>query len=315
MRNGARWLAEAVGSVLADSGAWDEILVIDDGSTDFPERFLPSDPRVRRIVQPPLGIVAALERGRAEAKGRYLARMDADDHSLPGRLDAQLRLLEVDAGLGAVGGGALLRDALGSGMQRYVDWLNQIVDPMQELLVESPLSHPAVTMRAQAVAAVGGYRSGAFPEDYDLWLRLVAGGWRLGAVPEPVVRLRDRPDRLTRTDPRYSVQAFQHLKMEFLAKRLPRRVLLWGAGKAGRPWSRWLREQGAELVGVLDIQAGRGPVERQGAPVLPIEMLESLDFDLLLVAVGAAGARAEIRARIATLRPELVEGRDWYALC
>ena len=267
------------------------------------------------IVQPPLGIVAALERGRSEAKGRYLARMDADDLSLPGRLAAQLRLLEADSRLGAVGGGVLLRDALGSGMQRYVDWLNQIVDPMQELLVESPLSHPAATLRAEAVAAVGGYHNGDFPEDYDLWLRLVAGGWRLGAVPERVVLLRDRPDRLTRTDPRYSAHAFQRLKMEFLAKRLPRRVLLWGAGKAGRPWGRWLRAQGVELLGVLDIQAGRGPTERQGVPVVPIEMLEKLDFDLLLVAVGAAGARAEIRSRIATLRPELVEGRDWYALC
>ena len=89
-----------------------------------------------------------------------------------------------------------------AGMQRYADWVNSLntgADIDRELLVESPLVHPAATMRVEAVRAIGGYRSGPFPEDYDLWLRLRRAGWRLARVPEVLVHMSDHNGRLTRT--------------------------------------------------------------------------------------------------------------------
>ncbi len=317
VRDGEPWLGAALTSALDQCGHEDEVVVVDDGSVRDPGSLLPDDRRVVLLRQGPLGIAAALERGRAVCQGRWIARLDADDRALPGRLDAQLPRLEAEPDLAAIGGRARLfvdEGEVPEGMARYVAWVNGLRDPHPELLVESPLFHPAVTLRASALDAVGGWRSGDLPEDYDLWLRLAAAGWRLANVDQEVVELRDRPDRLTRTDPRYRREAFRRVKQEHLAATVlarSRTVALWGGGRTARPWLRWLRAQGHRVVAVLDIAPG---TERQGVPVRPPEALADLDVDLLLVAVGARGARPLIRARIARLRPGWTEGRDWWAV-
>lgn len=316
VRDGRRWLSEAVSSALGELGAHDEIVVVDDGSSDGSGDVLPAHPRIRLLRQPPRGIAAALEHGRRHARGRWLARIDADDRVLPGRIAAQLQILQADPGCAVVGGRArLVADAgeVPAGMRHYVDWVNGLDDLDAALFVESPLFHPATTLRAAAVAEVGGWREGDLPEDYDLWLRLSAAGWRLRAVPDEVVVIRDRPSRLTRTDPRYRRAAFRDLKMNHLAAHvLPAgcRLVIWGAGREGRPWLRWARACGYEVPLVVDLREGI----RQGLPVRRDEALRTVAFDHLLVAVGARGARALIRGRLAELRPELVEGRDWWAV-
>ena len=174
--------------------------------------------------------------------------------------------------------------------------------------------HPATTLRASAVAAIGGYRAGPFPEDYDLFLRLASAGFELHNLRQDVLAWRDRPGRLTRTDPRYARPAFLPLKQAFLAAgplATRRRVVVWGAHKAGRPWIRWLVEGGHDVPFVLDLAPF---TSRRGRPVLRPEALAGAELDVLLVAVGARGAREEIRGRIAEMRPELVEGKDWFAV-
>jgi len=315
VRDGARWLGAAVASALAECGPGDEVIVVDDGSRDDPGAALPADPRLRLIRQPPLGIAPALERGRLEARGALLARLDADDVALPGRIAAQREALK-DPRLAAVGGRArMIRDdgTVPTGMQAYVDWVNGLGDLHAALLVESPLFHPAVTLRASAVGAVGGWRDGDFPEDYDLWLRLAGAGWGLANVKREVVTLRDRDDRLTRADPRYRRAAFTALKRDWAAAHwLPAgaRVCVWGAGKGGKPWIRDLLARGYE-VSVVDIRHGG---TRQGLPILPTEAVADLDVDYLIAAVGARGARAIIRERIAALRPGWIEGAHWRAV-
>ena len=315
VRDGARWLGAAAASALAECGPGDEVIVVDDGSADDPGGVLPRDPRLRLIRQPPLGIAPALERGRAEARGGLLARLDADDVALPGRVAAQREALR-DPGLAAVGGRARMHRDDGpvpGGMQAYVDWVNGLEDLRAALLIESPLFHPAVTLRASAVAAVGGWRDGDFPEDYDLWLRLAGAGWGLANVPREVVALRDRDDRLTRADPRYRRAAFTALKLDWAAAHwLPAgaRVCVWGAGKGGKPWIRDLLARGY-TVSVVDIRHGG---VRQGLPILPTEAVADIDVDYLIVAVGARGARAVIRERLARLRPAWREGHEWRAV-
>jgi len=318
VRDGSRTLRQAVESALDDSLPMDEIVVVDDGSIDHPERVLPCDSRLRVIKQSKKGIVAALERGRGAAKREYIARLDADDVVLPGRLQAQLDALVADPHLAAVGGQALIEPLdgpLAEGMVRYVEWVNGLEDLHREILVESPLFHPAVTMRASALEDVGGYRSGDLPEDYDLWLRLVANGWRIRNVAQPVVRIRDRPDRLTRTDARYRRAAFRGCKMEWLGQHWkdgPLEIAVWGGGRCGRHWTRWVEERGHTLALVVDpFQVGK---TRLGHRVQAPDALQRIPVDRLIVAVGARGAREEIRAALASLQPEWVEGHHWFAV-
>lgn len=317
VRNGSRWLGSAVRSALDECTASDEVIVVDDGSTDDPGSVCPADHRLRLIHQSPLGIAAALENGRKRCRNTFIARLDADDVALSGRIEAQTKLLNAHPEVAVVGGSAsMIRDdgEVPEGMVRYVDWVNGLVDIHRELLVESPLFHPAVLMRTEAVQAVGGYREGQIPEDYDLWLRLVSAGYRLSAVPQTVVQLRDRADRLTRTDPRYSAEAFERVKREWLVAgplKSPTRVALWGAGKTGKRWLRWLLAEGHTVPAVVDVHHR---TERQGVPVSGASVLPDLDVDLMLVAVGARGAREIIRGEIKKWRPDWTEGRDWWAL-
>tara|TARA_Y100000588_G_scaffold111730_1_gene122584 strand:+ start:496 stop:1515 length:1020 start_codon:yes stop_codon:yes gene_type:complete len=317
VRNGGSWLAESVASALTECGNEDEVVLVDDGSVDGAVEALPPHPKLRTLYQTKQGLVAALEHGRRECRGQYIARLDADDIALPGRLGHQIAALDTDSNLAAVGGRATLftdRGPVPKGMQHYIDWINNLDDPHREILVESPLLHPAVTFRADQVEQAGGYRSGEMPEDYDLWLRLVATGLRIANVPHEVVSIRDHSSRLTRTDSRYSRSAFDNCRRDFLQATIltePRKVVLWAGIRGGRPWLRWLQSGGHQIIAVIDI---RNSTIRSGIPVLPPAALPDLDLDMLLVAVGARGARDQIRHELAVLRPDLVEGQNWWAL-
>ena len=127
--------------------------------------------------------------------------------------------------------------------------------------------------------------------------------------------MHDRPERLTRTDPRYHPDAFRQLKQAWLSQgplAQARTVAVWGAGKAGGPWIQWLQARGHHVPGVIDV--GRRQSRHQ-VPVHPPPALRHLTCDVLLVAVGARGARPIIRRAIADLKPHWIEGRDWWAVC
>jgi glycosyltransferase involved in cell wall biosynthesis len=194
VRNGARYLGLAAGSILAQTFSDLELLVVDDGSEDATPailaRMAQADPRVRVLSGPPLGLVAALNRGLHAAASSFIARMDADDVAWPDRLARQMALLTSEADVVAVGTGWRVVDA--DGTARRVVRPPASPDAIRAALRRSnPIAHPTVLMRREAVLAVGGYRA-AFrqAQDLDLWLRL-AEHHDLRNVPEPLLDLRE----------------------------------------------------------------------------------------------------------------------------
>jgi hypothetical protein len=188
VRDAAPYLADAVESVLAQTETDLELVAVDDGSTDdspaMLERFAQADARVRVFRQPPSGLAAALNRGVAEARAPYLARMDADDVALPHRLERQLGLLDARRDVGVVGSAFRF---LGPG-GRVVAYPTRDADIRRALAEYNCIAHPTATIRADALRDVGGYRL-ANAEDYDLWLRL-AERWRLANLAEPLLLYR-----------------------------------------------------------------------------------------------------------------------------
>jgi glycosyltransferase involved in cell wall biosynthesis len=192
VRNGARWLREAVDSVLDQQFRDLELIIIDDGSEDDTVGLLDQcarDDRVRVLHQPPRGIVAALNLGIAEARAPYLARLDADDVARPDRLALQLAFMEGHGHVNLVGSAAQLIDERGAVIGRIAP----PIDPgklARHLRRGNPIVHSSVMMRADKVRRSGGYRK-AFgaAEDYDLWLRLAENGG-IANLPERLVSLR-----------------------------------------------------------------------------------------------------------------------------
>ena len=321
VRNAAATLPDAIDSILAQRFGDLELVVVDDGSSDDSAELVTSrgDPRIRLV---PLvgasGLVAALNRGIEEARGPLLARMDGDDTAHPERIGLQVARFQASADLAVCDSRVeVFRDdgPTGGGYKAYQRWLDTIHthdDFERECLVENPVAHPAVMVRTELLRSLRGYREGPFPEDYDMWLRCLRAGARFHKIRDRLVRWRDHSARATRVDPRYARSAFFPLKWDHLRRvRLTDRpsVAVWGAGPTARPWLRELKRGEYEMIAVFDIDPVKIGRHRQGVPIRHVGDLESVTFDLLLIAVGARGARDLIRAHLA--ETPLVEVRDF----
>lgn len=311
MRDGGAHLREAVASLETQTDGDFEVLAVDDGSTDETSEVLAgwarADARVRVLRQEPRGIVAALERARADARGRWLARMDADDVCEPERFALQRALMEADPTLAGCGTHVRYfpRSAVRGGARRYEAWLNATSEPEEvhrEVFVECPLAHPTFFLAADAVARVGGYRARGWPEDYDLLLRLWGAGGRLAKVPRVLLRWREGARRLHRAAPVYAPEAFTRCKVHHLRRTLladGRPVAVWGAGPVGKSFARALFAEGVALRAFVEVDPRKIGQEIHGAPVLDTEGGLGLAGTLHLAAVGQPGARATLRATLA----------------
>jgi len=309
-RDAAATIRAAAVSILRQTCRDLRLVAVDDGSSDgtaaILSRLADRDRRVLLVRGPGEGIAGALNRGLTRCDAEVVVRMDADDVAHPRRIEIQLAALAADPSLAAVGSRVRLfpRREVAGGMARYAAWLNGLVTPdlvARDLLVEAPLVHPAAAIRRRALEEAGGWRDGDFPEDYDLWLRLVAAGHRLSNVPETLLDWRESTGRLTRTDGRYGLTRHLALKAAWLAGGPladRREVALWGAGQTGRAFARALAVHGVAAVLFLEVDAKKIGRAISGAPVHSYEEVERARGLPLLVAVGAPGARDLIRAEL-----------------
>jgi hypothetical protein len=230
--------------------------------------------------------------------------MDADDVARPTRLERQLELMESTPALTGCGCGVeyFPEDRVRAGARRYERWINAAVTPdqiEQALFVECPIPHPTFFLRADRVAAVGGYRDPGWPEDYDLVLRLWMAGGRFGKVPEPLLRWREGATRLSRRHPRYAPDAFRRCKADYLSRTFlaeGRTAVIWGAGPVGKGLSRALATAGSRIEAFVDVDPRKVGQEIHGVPVLAPREALLRKGPLHLAAVGKGRGRAAIRA-------------------
>lgn len=317
-------LPTAVRSVLGELADTDELIIVDDQSTDrsraVAEQFAVKDPRVRVINGPGDGIASALNAGLSACRGKYVARMDADDESLEGRIRKSVAALEADGWLAAVGTQVeIFREdqPVSPNMQAYASWLNSL-DTHERVFhdryVESPLCHPSTTIRREALIDAGSYLEGPFPEDYALWLELLRRGHRLMNLPTVLFRWRDHDARATRVDERYQQKRHIELKALYLAQEP---VLssgecgVLGAGKTGLALSRALLGRGVKTTFFVDVSPKKVGARVEGVEVHGHDALTGPASSKvhLLAAVGSKGGRAQLRSMLT--ERGYVEGRDF----
>ena len=321
-RNAAATLGACLASLARQTLTDWECLVVDDGSTDGTEaaarEAAARDPRVRIVPLPHVGLVAALNEGLRRCRAPLIARMDADDVMHRERLAVQVQHLDNDSRLSGVGCHVRLfpRGPLSARRIEYETWLNGLTsaeDIARDAFVECPVAHPSLMMTRRLAAL--GYRDEGWPEDYDLVLRSLAAGLRIGVVARRLLLWRDGPARLSRTAAVYDIERFTackafHLATGFLSGGST--YVLWGYGDTGRRLRQALLAHNKVPTHIVEVKATRIGQRIHGAEVVAPEGLAELRGRPLLVSVARAGPRGEIRAALSGMR--FVEGRD-YLCC
>lgn len=195
VRNAQRYLDAAIRSVLAQTFADFEFIIVNNGSTDrtadILARHAAGDRRLRLIDCPIPGIVAALNKGLLACRGELIARMDGDDISLPARFARQVAFLDAHPTCVAVGCQALMIDADGAPIGPFAAACShEAIDRHNLVHGGGGIPHPTVLMRRAAVRALRGY-SERYPtaEDTDFFLRLAELG-TLANLPEVLFHYR-----------------------------------------------------------------------------------------------------------------------------
>jgi glycosyltransferase involved in cell wall biosynthesis len=225
--NGELYLREAIDSMLTQTMRDFEFIIVNDASTDGTAPILSSytDPRMVLLSNPTnQGMASSFRRAIDFAHGKYLARMDADDVSLPHRLQTQVTFLETHPDIAVVGSAAELIDEKGVriGTKRKPNSSTEIAF---KLLLQTQIIHPSACMRKSAYDDIGGYDDityKRYAEDLDLWNRFVEAGYKLSNLPETLIKYRIHSQSVSVNDPAgtQSERAF-HVNEKNLRRYLP----------------------------------------------------------------------------------------------
>jgi len=172
--NGERYLRESVDSILTQTYADFEFIIIDDGSTDntpsIIEEYAAKDKRIINMKNNQrIHLTKSLNLGLKKARGVYIARQDADDISLPERLNIQIEYMEKNVEVGILGTSAEYIDGIGNPIKISLKQTNRDLISW-ELLFHNPLIHSSVIFKSDLVRSLGGYDEEFLrSQDYALW--------------------------------------------------------------------------------------------------------------------------------------------------
>jgi glycosyltransferase involved in cell wall biosynthesis len=190
--NGEKYLRQAIESILNQTFSDFEFIIVDDGSTDktfeILEGYMKNDSRIKVIRnERNIGLTKSLNKAIKISQGDYIARMDADDVSLPERLEKQIELLKSNQNLGCVGCNALIIDDEGKPIKKVTlpkTNLNQYVQKRNCFI------HGTLTFPKYVIEEVQGYdEKMKLAQDYDLILR-ISKRYKLGLVDDFLYKLR-----------------------------------------------------------------------------------------------------------------------------
>lgn len=200
VHNGARYLREAISSMLNQTLKEFEFIIVNDASTDESESIINSfnDPRIKIIKnEQNIGLTKSLNIALQKSTGSYIARMDADDISLPERLTVQKNFLDTHPDIVCVGSALRIIDENGVMCGTKAVFSDPDILGFH-MRLKNQIAHPTVMFRKDAILHEGGYdESFRYAQDYDLWSRLLQKGYRFSNIETPLLLYRSHNESIT----------------------------------------------------------------------------------------------------------------------
>ncbi|HRJ30862.1 MAG TPA: glycosyltransferase [Cyclobacteriaceae bacterium] len=220
--NGMPYLAQAVESILTQSFRDFEFIIVDDCSNDDTIMYLRSITDKRMVVLPlpeNRGVTGALQEGMRHVKGKYVARLDADDVAKPNRLQIQVDYLENNPSIGLLGSSLELIDADGNFL-KHVNLTRNDIEIRWRFLVKNPFFHSTVMFRYDLVKQNRLGYSRKHGEDYQLWVDLLK--FCKGAIlRDELIQYRSHAQSWTYTKMAQQQTAFDEINGAVLEQYLP----------------------------------------------------------------------------------------------
>jgi glycosyltransferase involved in cell wall biosynthesis len=286
--NAAETIGDCIDSIREQTLTGFEIIAVNDFSNDASLQILQAygDDRIKIIDNEHRGLVSALNTGLAHCSAPLVARMDADDIMYSNRLVKQYEYMRQhhDVVLVATQARKFPEASIRNGYREYMRWQNSVLsneDIYNQDYIESPFAHPSVMFRRDSVIAAGAYKHGEFPEDYELWLRLLHMGHRMEKLAEVLLDWRESEQRLSRVSDNYSRNAFDCIRADYLSRdeRIHnKRIAFWGAGRKTRQRVQQLLDKGFEPAVWIDIDP-----KKIGNRIRGVEVVEPAWLDQSVV--------------------------------
>ncbi len=265
--NAEKTLKHSAESILNQSFTNFELLLINnnsqDRSSEIAEKLEKSDKRINLLHENKQGVVFASQKGFDCAVSDFVARADADDVWHPEKLKSQHTFLKKHPEIDVVSCRVkYIGNTENEGMRTYVKNTNKYLIHKEIALnrfSELQVINPTILFRKIIAEKFGFYEEGNFPEDYELFLRWIEKGVKYQKLPEILLDWYDSETRLTRTDKRYSFDAFYRIKSEYLFRFLKEsnpffpEIAVWGAGKLSKKRLKYLENKGIKIRYFIDV--------------------------------------------------------------
>lgn len=218
--NAARYISDAISSVLEQSFTDFELLIINDGSTDDTVDIILSfqDSRIILISQNNQGIAAALNIGLSHARAAYIARFDADDICMPNRLKVQYDFITAYPEYSIIGTAADYVDVMGHYIFTHHPAAHLNEEIQQLSYTVCPFIHSSVFYKKELIISNGGYNANAYTyEDHFLWLNVLKST-KACNLSQPLIKVRFNPESIT-IDEKWRTRKFRSIKYATLKER------------------------------------------------------------------------------------------------
>lgn len=241
-----------------------EVIAINDNSRDnslqIANRFAAEDNRFKIFSNEESGIITALRKAYQNSNGKFISRMDADDHMTKDRIKVMVdSLLNEGQGTLAVGKVKYFSKAgVNDGYDRYEKWLNKLTatgENFKEIYKECVIPSPCWMVHKEDFDKCGAFTPNRYPEDYDLAFRFYEYGLKCIPCSTTLHYWRDYDNRTSRTSEHYAQNYFLDIKLHYFLKlefKSNDNLVVWGAGKKGKTIANSLVEKNIPFHWVCD---------------------------------------------------------------